>query len=59
MGGCPLHVVARNLGHSDTRMVEKHYGHMSQTDIVDSIRKFTPDFGMPEDSAIVPMRGTR
>ena len=22
-------VVARNLGHADTRMVEKHYGHLT------------------------------
>jgi integrase len=26
MNGTPLHVVSKNLGHSDTRMVEKHYG---------------------------------
>jgi hypothetical protein len=26
MHGAPLQVVARQLGHSDTRMVEKHYG---------------------------------
>jgi integrase len=29
MNGMPLMVLAGNLGHSDTRMVEKHYGHMS------------------------------
>ena len=56
MGGVPLHVVARNLGHSDTRMVEKHYGHMSQSYITDAIRRFTPDFGAPEDAAVVPLR---
>jgi integrase len=27
MAGAPLLVAARNLGHADTRMVEKHYGH--------------------------------
>ena len=27
MGGLPLLVVAKNLGHPDTRMVETHYGH--------------------------------
>jgi integrase len=26
MGGMPLMVVAKNLGHADTRMVERHYG---------------------------------
>ncbi|MEE8293921.1 MAG: site-specific integrase [Kiloniellales bacterium] len=29
MGAMPLIVLARNLGHSDTRMVDKHYGHMA------------------------------
>src|SRR5262249_13758469 len=29
MAGMPLFVVAKALGHSDTRMVEKHYGHLS------------------------------
>ena len=28
MGGTPMMVVAENLGHADTRMVEKHYGHL-------------------------------
>ncbi len=29
MNGMPLMALAENLGHRDTRMVEKHYGHMS------------------------------
>jgi hypothetical protein len=29
MNGVPLMVVAKNLGHADTRMVEKHYGHLA------------------------------
>src|SRR5215471_2108696 len=29
MNGTPLLVVAKNLGHADTRMVEKHYGHLA------------------------------
>ena len=28
MNGVPPMVVAKNLGHRDTRMVEKHYGHL-------------------------------
>jgi hypothetical protein len=28
--GVPLIVVAKNLGHRDTRMVERHYGHLAQ-----------------------------
>ena len=30
MNGLPLLNVAHNLGHTDTRMVEKHYGHLSR-----------------------------
>jgi integrase len=45
MGGMPLMIVARNLGHADTRMVEKHYGHLAPSFISDSIRKHAPRFG--------------
>ena len=31
MNGVPLMVVARNLGHANTRMVEKHYGHLAES----------------------------
>jgi integrase len=44
MAGAPLIVVARNLGHTDTRMVEKHYGHLSQSYIADAIRAAAPRF---------------
>jgi hypothetical protein len=29
MGAMPLLVVARQFGHADTRMVERHYGHLA------------------------------
>ena len=45
MAGMPLMVVARNLGYSDTRMVEKHYGHMAPSFITDAVRKNAPRFG--------------
>jgi Phage integrase family len=37
MNGAPLPVVARQLGHSDTRMVEKHYGHMAPSYVADTV----------------------
>jgi len=46
MGGVPLLVVAKNLGHNDTRMVEKHYGHLAEDYIAREARKFAPSFGM-------------
>ena len=45
MGGMPLAVVARNLGHVDGRMVERHYGHLAPSYIVDAVRKHAPRFG--------------
>ncbi|HZL30420.1 MAG TPA: site-specific integrase [Pseudolabrys sp.] len=53
MAGAPLLVVAKNLGHSDTRMVEKHYGHLSESYIADAIRAAAPRFGgVSEDQKV-------
>ena len=46
MNGASLLVVAKNLGHSDTRMVERHYGHLAPSDIADAIRAAAPKFGV-------------
>ena len=45
MNGAPLMVVAKNLGHTDTRMVEKHYGHLAPSFVADAIRAAAPRFG--------------
>jgi integrase len=55
MAGVPLLVVARNLGHADTRMVEKHYGHLAPSYIVDAIRAGAPRFGFKPDKQIVEL----
>jgi len=44
--GVPLIVVAHNLGHRDTRMVEKHYGHLADTYMDAAIREGAPRFGL-------------
>jgi integrase len=46
MNGMPLMVVAKNLGHSDTRMVEKHYRHLSPNYVAEAVRKSAPRFGI-------------
>ena len=51
--GAPLMVVARNLGHKDTRMVEKHYGHLAPSYIADAIRAAAPKFGIKPDRKLV------
>jgi len=45
MAGLPLMVVAKNLGHVDTHMVEMHYGHLAPSYIAEAIRKHAPRFG--------------
>ncbi|MDB5533221.1 MAG: integrase family protein [Hyphomicrobiales bacterium] len=56
MNGVPLLVVAKNLGHANTVMVEKHYGHLAQTYIVDAIRTGAPKFGFKPDKKIATLR---
>src|SRR5207245_638848 len=55
MSGAPLLVVAQALGHTDTRMIEKHYGHLAPSYAAASIRKHAPRFGV-ESSNVEPMR---
>jgi integrase len=56
MNGVPLLVIAKNLGHSDTRMVEKHYGHLAPSYIADAIRAGAPKFGFKPDRKIRQLR---
>jgi integrase len=56
MGGVPLLVIAKNLGHSDTRMVEQHYGHMSPSHVADAIQAGAPKFGFKPDRKIAALR---
>ena len=43
--GVPLIFVAEALGHSDARMVTKHYGHLAPSHVADAIRAALPKFG--------------
>ena len=44
--GAPPAVVAEALGHSDLRMVAKHYGHIPASFASETIRRATPDLRM-------------
>ena len=46
MKGAPLAVVAAQLGHSDTRMVEKHYGHLAPNYVRDTVRSLYSQMGL-------------
>lgn len=53
MGGMPLMVVAKNLGHRDTRMVEQHYGHLAPDFVAKAVREHAPRFGIRFESNVV------
>jgi integrase len=55
MAGAPLHVVGKNLGHADTRMVERHYGHLAPSYIADEVRKAAPRFGFKPDPKVAAL----
>ena len=41
--GAPLIVVAQALGHTDTRVVDKHYAHLAPSYVADTIRSTAAD----------------
>ena len=59
MGGVPLLVVAENLGHRDTRMVEAHYGHLADTYKADAIRAGVPTWGGKSDGKVARIEEAR
>jgi integrase len=56
MNGVPLPVVAGNLGHSGTAMVEKHYGQLAPRYRAEAIRAGAPRFGFKADKKAVSVR---
>jgi integrase len=56
MNRMPLIVVARNLGHANTRMVEKHYGHLAKNYVSETVLAHAPDYGLAIDATVVPLR---
>jgi integrase len=58
MNRTPLMVVARALGHADTRMVEKHYGHLAPDFVNEAIRAGAPRFGL-EPGNVIPITHAR
>jgi integrase len=56
MNGTPLMIVARNLGHADTRMCEAHYAHLSPGHVRDAIRAGAPTFGLKPEPVVTPLQ---
>ena len=55
MQGVDLIVVAKQLGHSDTRMVEKHYGHLAPSYVADTVRNAFTNMGLVSQDNIVSL----
>jgi hypothetical protein len=55
MNGVPLLVVAKNMGHRDTQMVQHHYGHLAPSFVTDAIRAGAPRFGVSAPTTVAPM----
>jgi integrase len=54
--GCPLAYVAAQLGHTDTRMVEKHYGHLAPTALAESVRALMPKLGLTDRPKVAALK---
>ncbi len=58
MRGAPMPVIAAQLGHSDTRMTERHYAHLAPSYVSDTIRSVLGTIGVSiADDNVVAMAG--
>lgn len=56
MSGAPMAVIARQLGHADTRMTERHYAHLAPNYVADTIRASLPRLSERTERSVVPLR---
>jgi integrase len=56
MKSVPMGVIAAQLGHSDTRMTEKHYAHLAPSYVADTIRAALPTMGAVEEANVVALQ---
>ena len=47
MRGAPMPVIAAQLGHSDTRMTERHYAHLGPSYVSEMVRSLLGTIGVP------------
>jgi integrase len=55
MRGVPMGVIAAQLGHSDTRMTERHYAHLSPNYIAETVRAALPALGIVDRSNVATL----
>ena len=56
MRGVPMGVIAAQLGHSDTRMTEKHYAHLSPSYVADTVRAALPGLGIIDGMNVIALQ---
>ena len=56
MRGVPMPVIAKQLGHADTRMTERHYAHLSPSYVSDTIRQNFPRLGIQAESNVKALK---
>ena len=59
MRAVPMAVIARQLGHSDTRMTERHYAHLAPNYVADTIRVNFPSLTEAQAPTVLPMERAR
>lgn len=55
MAGVPMAVIARQLGHADTRMTEKHYAHLAPSYVAQTIRENFPVLELGSLRRVIPL----
>lgn len=56
MRGVPMGVIAAQLGHSDTRMTERHYAHLSPNYVAETVRAALPALGIVDKSNLAALK---
>jgi integrase len=56
MRGVPMAVIAAQLGHSDTRMTERHYAHLAPSFIADTVRAAFGKMGVVQEGRVAALR---
>ncbi len=55
-GEASMRVIADQLGHSDTRMTERHYAHLAPSYVKDTVRRSFGKLGLVPVASVVPLR---
>lgn len=57
--GVPMEVIAKQLGHADSKITAKHYAHLAPSYVSETIRAKAPNLGIADGDNVKPLRLTR